>query len=126
MTEITTTPEAFPQDFERALNAGDLDRICALYDDHAVLHVQAGEIRSGATAVRDEMRQLIEAGAQITNALRLTFRHDDIALIVVDYVLRLTTAGGDRVELSGTATNVIQDQGDDGWRMIIANPQGVA
>lgn len=126
MTDITTTPEAFPKNFEHALNAGDLDQVSALYDENAVLHVQGGEIHSGAAAVRDEMRQLIEAQAHITNTLRLTFQHNDIALIIVDYVLQLTAPDGSPVELSGTATNVIQDHGDEGWRMIIANPQGTA
>lgn len=126
MADITSDSETFPKDFQHALNAGDLDRISALYDENAVLHLQSGEIRSGAAAVRDEMRLLIKAHAHITNTLRLTFRHDDIALIIVDYVLQLTAPDGTRVELPGTATNVIQDQGTQGWRMIIANPQGTA
>ena len=32
--------------------AGDLDRICRLYDDNAVLRLQSGEIHSGASAVK--------------------------------------------------------------------------
>lgn len=126
MSDIVLDPAAFPERFEVALNAGDLEYIVALYDENAVLHVQTGDIHSGSGAVRAEMQQLISSRATIKNTLRHTFHYGDIALIVVDYVLRLTAPDGSPIEIIGTATNVIQDQAGKGWRMIIANPQGTA
>jgi ketosteroid isomerase-like protein len=126
MSDIVTNPTAFPKAFETALNTGDLQRIVALYDEEAVLRVQSNETHSGSAAVRAEMQQLILAKAHITNALRHTFRSGDIALIIVDYVLRLTAPDGSAVSLTGTATNVIRNRPKNGWRMIIANPQGAA
>lgn len=123
---VVTSPEAFPHEFERALNAGDLERMVALYDEDAVIRGHADEIRSGVAAVRAEMQQLIEAGATITNALRLTFRHGRTALIIVDYVLRVTAPDGNPLVVNGTATNVIQESSERGWRLIVANPQGTA
>lgn len=126
MSYPVTDPSAYPQEFESALNQGDLDRIAALYDETAVLRVQSNEIRSGTAAVRAEMGQLIAAQASISNTLRHTLRHGDTALIVVDYVLRLTAPDGTPIVLTGTATNVIQKHSTKGWRMIVANPQGVS
>ena len=126
MTYHVTTPEAFPSAFEEALNAGDLERLLALYDPEAALRGQAGEVRSGPDAIAEEMGELVAARARITNSLRHTLRHDDTALILVDYVLKLDAPSGQRVELTGTATNVIRQDVDGGWRMIIANPQGAA
>ena len=123
MLDVVTDPAAFPQAFEAALNRGDLESIVALYDGEAALRVQSNEIHSGSAAVRAEMGQLIAAKANIANTLRHIFRHGDVALIIVDYVLRLTTPDGNPAEVTGTATNVIQRQADRGWRMIIANPQ---
>ena len=125
MSEIVTDPEAFPHVFDAALNAGDLDAIVALYEDGAILRVQSGEARSGSAAVRAEMRQLIAAQAHLTNTLRHTFRNGDVALIVVDYALRLGGPGENAMEVRGTATNVLRHDPQKGWRMIIANPQGV-
>ena len=56
------------------------------------------------------MQQLIAAKANLANTLRHTLRHGDVALIVVDYVLRLTAPDGSPVGVTGTATNVIQRQ----------------
>lgn len=126
MPSIVTEPSVFPREFECALNEGDLERVTALYDENAVLHAQAGEIQSGPAAVRAEMQQLVRARASITNTLRHIFLHGDTALIVVDYALSLTAPDGSPVRVTGTATNVIRDDTEKGWRMIIANPQGTA
>ena len=126
MTNAVTDPAVFPREFETALNSRDLDRVVALYDEAAVLRVQPDQTRSGMDAVRAEMRQLIAAGANMTNTLRHIFRRSDVALIIVDYVLRLTAPDGSPVVVTGTATNVLQHHREKGWRMIIANPQGTA
>lgn len=126
MSGIVTDPAAFPRAFDAALNTGDLERIVALYDEQAVLHVQSGEIHSGTAAVRAELQQLIAAKASIANTLRHVFRRGDTALIIVDYVLNLTAPDESRMIVNGTATNVIQEAPGKGWRMIISNPQGTA
>ena len=101
MSNIITDPVAFPHEFETALNTGDLERIVALYDEGAVLRVQSGDIHSGSIAVRAEMQQMIAFKANIANTLRHSLQNGDTALIIVDYVLRLTTPDGSRVEARG-------------------------
>ena len=108
------------------MNKGDLERIVTLHDEEAVLRVQSNEIHFGSAAVRAKMQQLIASKANIANTLRHTLQHSDIALIVVDYALRLTAPDGSPGVVTGTAANVIQDQPENDWRMIIANPQGTA
>ncbi len=126
MPNIVTEPADFPHAFDTALNRGDLDQLVALYEDDAVLRGSSGEIRSGGQAVREEMDGLIGARAAITNSLRHLFRSGDTALIIVDYVLRLSAPDGSPVEVTGTATNVIRRDAEKGWRLVVANPQGTA
>ena len=125
MQSGVTKPADFPKAFEEALNMGDLDAIVALYEEAATLRIQSGEARSGAVAVRSEMEQLIAAGARITNMLRHVLVSGDVALILVDFLLRLGTPD-EPAEVSGTATNVLRRDPNGQWRMAIANPQGVA
>ncbi len=98
MSNVVSEPADFPHAFDTALNVGDLEHLAALYEDGAVLRVSTGEIRSGGRAVREEMGRLIAARATIANSLRHIFRSGDVALIIVDYVLRLPAADGDAVE----------------------------
>ena len=126
MSTHVIEPADFPHAFDTALNAGDIDRLLALYDDDAVIRVQSGETLSGSAAVRAEMEKLIVAKAKITNTLRHIFQHGTTALIIVDYVLRLTMPDGMPALVNGTATNVIEAHPGRGWLMIVANPQGTA
>lgn len=126
MSDFVAEPAAFPGEFESALNEGDLGRLAALYDEEAVLHTRSNEVRSGSAAVHAEMLQLISAKARIENSLRNYFRCDDIALIIVDYILHLPSADGSTVAVTGTATNVLRNRPGKGWRMIIANPRGTS
>ena len=125
MSDISD-PAAFPHAFDDAMNAGDLERLAAFYDENAVLRVRSGATRSGPAAMREEMGHMIAAGATIANSLRHVFRHEDVALIVVDHVRRLDASDGRPVEVTGTATNVIRRHPEKGWRLIVANPQGTA
>ena len=126
MPDIVTDPAAFPHAFDEALNAGDLDRLAALYDEEAAIRVRSGGVQMGIASVRAEMQDLMGVKAHIENTLRHAFRSGDTALIIVDYVLRLTAPDGAPVEVTGTATNVLRHDAEKGWRMLIANPQGIA
>lgn len=125
MSNTVTDPATFPHAFDAAMNGGDLDSLVQLYDEQAAIRVQSGDTHHGSDAVRGEVAKLMAAKADITNTLRHLFHSGDTALIIVDYVLRLTTPGGP-VEVKGTATNVLRRHPDRGWRLLIANPQGTA
>jgi ketosteroid isomerase-like protein len=123
---IITDPETFASAFDQALNAGDLDRLHSLYDPEATMRISDGSVVDGHEQVGQELKRLIGAEAQLENRTRHVFRQSDVALIVVDYTLRITTPDGQRVDTQGTATNVLRHTPGHGWRMIIANPPGIA
>ncbi|MET9263869.1 nuclear transport factor 2 family protein [Amycolatopsis sp. NPDC004079] len=123
---IITDPATFATAFDQALNAGDLDRLLSLYDPDAAMRISDGSVVHGHERVGQELTGLIAAEAQLENRTRHVFRHNDVALIVVDYTLRITTPDGQRADTQGTATNVLRHTPGRGWRMIIANPPGIA
>lgn len=123
---IVTDPTTFPTAFDHALNAGDLDQILRLYDPEASIRTSEGFVGQGVNQISQEMRKLISANAQITNRLRHILQTGETALIVVDWTLELNTPDGRRVTAQGTATNVIRQTAEHGWRMMISNPQGTA
>jgi ketosteroid isomerase-like protein len=112
--------------FETVLNEGNVERILQLYDTDVVMRSPDGRISTGMEAVRTEMQSLVDANARIGNDLRQVLVHGDTALIIVDWTLQLTLPHGKAVHQHGTATNVIRTDKTSGWRMIVANPYGIA
>jgi len=117
-------PSNFPTAFDHALNAGNLEELLSLYDERATIRTADGRVEQGHAAIRVEMEKLIASKAVIVNKTRHTFQSGDTALIVVDWDLSLSTPDGQRVQRRGTATNVLKNDPQLGWRMAVANPQG--
>ncbi|BCJ37173.1 hypothetical protein Athai_46760 [Actinocatenispora thailandica] len=126
MDTTITDPADFATAFDHALNAGDADHLLALYEPDATMRTSDGSVVEGHDLVGQEVKNLIAAHAHLDNHTRHVFRRGDIALIIVDYTLWITTPDGQRIESRGTATNVLKHTPEHGWRMLIANPQGIA
>jgi ketosteroid isomerase-like protein/phenylpyruvate tautomerase PptA (4-oxalocrotonate tautomerase family) len=126
MDQKITDPATFATAFDHALNSGDHDRLQALYDPEATMRTSDGSVVEGHDLVGQELKNLIAVQARLENRTRHVFRRGDVALIIVDYTLRITTPDGQQVDSRGTATNVLKHTPEHGWRMIIANPQGIA
>ncbi|MEV6767177.1 alpha/beta fold hydrolase [Nocardia sp. NPDC051030] len=121
-----TDPALLPHAFENALNAHDADRVLALYAENATMRTVTGEVITGSAALREEVEQTIAANPHITNTTRHILVGEDTALVIVDWILRLTTPDGDRVTASGTTANVASLGKDGAWRFTILNPTGTA
>lgn len=118
-------PAALSARFVSAFNAGDLNRLDALYEERGVVvpvpgHAVAGPGRSAAN------RHLLGLGLPMTAETRRVYVADDIALLLVDWSLNGTGPDGREVAMKGTATDVVRRGADGTWRYVIDNPHGIA
>lgn len=110
--------------FLAAFNAADADALEQAYEPTGVLvprpgYPVTGPARSAANA------HLLGFGLPMQARPRHVYVADDIALLIVDWSVRGTTADGRQVDLSGTATDVARRGADGVWRYVIDNPAGV-
>jgi ketosteroid isomerase-like protein len=114
-----TTPDELPLVFERHFNAGDVAGLMADY--YAPLATYAplpGQIVWGE-GVQPAITSLVELGHEMNVTVRHVMRTDDVALIVLDWVIPA-------IGLTGTATDVARQQPNGTWKCIIDNPHGTA
>ena len=120
------SPATFANEFDQALNSGDLDRLVQLFDPQACMRTSDELVVEGIELISRELRKLLSAKAQLENRFRQLLRHGEVALILVDWTLQTDTPDGQRITTRGTATNILKYTAEHGWRMIICNPQGTA
>jgi ketosteroid isomerase-like protein len=125
----TPDPDADPSTlvaaYVAAFNSGSAEAVDELYEGSALVVPRVGSSLGGPDRLTAH-RRLVGFGLPITASVRQHYVVDDIALIIVDWAIRGTSAEGYVLDLSGSAADVAH-RGEDGrWRYVIDNPWGTA
>ncbi|WP_084505149.1 YybH family protein [Nocardia harenae] len=121
---VTLTADArqHPHVFAAAFNSGSPEAVAAVYEERAVLVPRPGAPVTGA-GLASATAEFLALGLPIAVEPRHAYVADDIALLIVDWVIE----GPDgSVRIEGTATDVARRGADGLWRYVIDNPFGVA
>jgi uncharacterized protein (TIGR02246 family) len=105
-----------------AFNAGDVATLDTMYTDDAISVWEPGVPLSGQ-ARKDALRELIAMKPKMTATLRESQVTGDTALLVVDWVIELTTPDGEEQRLSGVGLDVLRRR-DGQWLFAVDNPFG--
>jgi uncharacterized protein (TIGR02246 family) len=74
------SPQELDRLFSAALNAGDLEALVALYEPHATLAPQPGQVMTGTQAIREALGAFIATEPTITVEVTPLAQSGDIAL----------------------------------------------
>lgn len=122
---LTTDPAQHPAVFAAAFNSGDPAAVERVYEDLGVLVAKPGQPVTGSDRAAANAR-FLGLGLPIEVRPRHVYVTEDIALLIVDWVIDGTGPDGAKVHMSGTATDVARRGPDGTWRYIIDNPFGTA
>ena len=121
----TGTPQKTLQTFGKALKAGDVDTLVDLYEPTGVLIFHpSGKKAEGHAQVRDGLIELLAMNPTITPVKSLLLTAGDIVLSLSRWTFTGTEPDGTRVELEGSATDVLRKQPDGRWLVAIDNVWG--
>jgi len=122
---LTTDPAQHPAVFAAAFNSGDGAAVERLYEDLGVLVPEPGHPVTGSARAAANAR-IQGLGLPIRVTPRHIYVADDIALLIVDWIIDGSGPDGAPVQAEGTATDVARRGRDGTWRYIIDNPFGTA
>jgi len=119
-----TTPEQIHRLFEEAFNAGDIDRLMALYEPDAALLAQPGSVAYGSQQVREALLGYLGLNGRITLDTKLVLTVGDLAYLSNTWSLDGTGHDGNPLTLGATTAEVARRQADGTWRYVIDNAWG--
>lgn len=119
-------PDEIDALFEKALNAGDLDALLALYEPTATFTVEPGKVVSGTAAIREALTGFLALKPSISLKPRILGNAGDVALVSSAWVLEGTGPDGKPVALTGTSAEVVRRQADGTWKFVVDSPWGLA
>jgi uncharacterized protein (TIGR02246 family) len=115
-------PQEIHSEFEQAFNAGDLEKLVALYQPAATLNVQAGGPVTGHQAIREAYKSVLTSRPAITLTTVAVFEGGELALLHGSWILHDTDPQGSKIRLQGRNTEVVRRQPGGNWLFLIDNP----
>jgi uncharacterized protein (TIGR02246 family) len=117
-------PVTLDRDFERLLNARDLDGLMKLYEPEAALMPMPGSVVVGAAGVRAALAGFIAMKPVIKTSGRLVAQTGDLAMLANDWTLEVDGQDGKRATMTGSAVEVARRQKDGRWLFVMDMPYG--
>ena len=110
--------------FAKALEAGDLEAIVALYEPQAVVPGQSGQPPAvGPDQIREAMRPFIELKpTNVVLAATIVAELDGVAILYDDWRGTGHAPDGSETPLEGKAIEVVRRQADGSWKFIFDDP----
>ncbi|HKY21785.1 MAG TPA: hypothetical protein VJM31_11275 [Vicinamibacterales bacterium] len=114
-------PHEMNQTFAHAFNTRDLNNLMALYEDKAVLRIDAEKTFTGKAVIAIELRKLLLLPGKMLSHNNFCIEHGDIALLRADH--SIVNADGVTI-FSGSSAEVVRRQPDGSWLYIIDHAMG--
>jgi ketosteroid isomerase-like protein len=102
--------------FVKFMSEGNLESVLELYDPEISFVNQAGEIKKGISAIREELAPFAESKQVIKFDIKLIVPNGDVALVHNQWQLISPK------KMSGYAIEVMRRQPDGSWRFFIGDP----
>jgi uncharacterized protein (TIGR02246 family) len=122
MTNVT--PEELLRSVVEGINTGNIDSIMMLYEPDACATSQSGQATKGKEGIRQIIQRFVDVRGKLESRVKRIIQTSDLALVISEWSFRGTGPNGNPVNLTSTATDVLRQQPDSTWRVIIDNPWG--
>ena len=118
------TPEETLRSIAEYINAGNLDSLMILYESDACFASQPGRFIKGREGIRQSMQGFVDMQGKLESKIKRVFQTSNLALVISEWSFNGTGPDGNPVNLASTSTDVLRQQPDGTWRVIIDNPWG--
>jgi len=118
------TPKEFLASFVEKFNAGDVSSLVSLYETDACFVSQPGRFVNGLENIRQSLQSFIDMNGNLETKVKGVIQARDIALVNTEWSINGTGPDGKSVTIAGKATDVLRQQSNGTWRILIDNPWG--
>jgi ketosteroid isomerase-like protein len=118
------TPKEFLISYVEKFNAGDISSLINMYEIDACFVLQEGKVIKGIENIRHTLESFIDMNGKIESKVDVVIQTSDIALVNTEWSFNGTGPDDKAVTISGKATDILRQQSDGDWHILIDNPWG--
>lgn len=117
-------PKEFLRSYVEKFNAGNLSSLVDMYETEACFVVQPGQIICGLKNIRQCLQDFIALNGNLESQVKGVIQTSNLALVNTIWSFKGTGPNGKPVNISGRATDLLRQQPDGTWRILVDNPWG--
>jgi ketosteroid isomerase-like protein len=118
------TPKEFLRSYVEKFNAKNVSSLIDMYETDACFQVQPGQDVKGLENIRQSLQGFINMNGNLQSNIKGVIQATNLALVNTEWSFSGTGPDGKPLNISGRATDVLRQQSDGTWRIVIDNPWG--
>jgi ketosteroid isomerase-like protein len=118
------TPKEFLRSYVEKFNAKNVSSLIDMYETDACFQVQPGQDVKGLENIRQSLQGFINMNGNLQSNIKGVIQATNLALVNTEWSFNGTGPDGKPLNISGRATDVLRQQSDGTWRIVIDNPWG--
>lgn len=123
--EVITSPDQAHALFAKAMNEKDLEQLCAMYTDDAVMVLRSGDLTvQGKNKIRKVFTEMVAALESLELDIIYQVRSEDTVLFRSKYRSIYHTPDGVRHDVVSSGIEVLRKQPDGTWLFTIDHHSG--
>jgi ketosteroid isomerase-like protein len=95
-----------------------------LYENDVCFASKPRQVVKGQENIRQSLQSFIDMRGKLETKVKKVLQASDLALVITEWSFRGTGPDGKPVNIAGKATDVLCQQSDGTWRIVIDNPWG--
>ena len=118
------TPKEFLKSYVEKFNAKNVNPLIDMYETDAYFQVQPGQVVKGLENIRQSLQGFIDMNGNLQSNVKGVIQASNLALVNTEWLFSGTGPDGKPLNIDGKATDVLRQQSDGTWRIVIDNPWG--
>ena len=120
------TPKMAHELWVTAVNEKNIDQVCALYAENAIVHNGDEAPSVGPKAICEGLKEFLKGVDKVTIETGYELRSDDLALLRSIWHVDGKDEQGNPTTMNGSGIEVVQRQADGSWLYVLDHPTGAA
>jgi ketosteroid isomerase-like protein len=116
------TPKEFLSSYVEKFNTRNVSSLVNMYETDARFVVQPGQVVNGIENIRQSLQRFIDMNGNLKSKVKGVIQTSNLALVNTEWSFSGTGPDGKPVNLAGKAADVLRQQSDGTWRILIENP----
>jgi ketosteroid isomerase-like protein len=118
------TPKEFLRSYVEKFNAKNVSSLIDMYETDACFQVQPGQVVKGLENIRQSLQGFIDMNGNLQSNIKGVIQAGNLALVDTEWLFSGIGPDGKHLNIGGKATDVLRQQLDGTWRIVIDNPWG--